>query len=44
MLYLTDKGRRWDGFDVIVRDKVIFRQSELETKGLRDEVAKRLGD
>ena len=27
MLYLTDTGRRWDGFDVSVRDKVNLANS-----------------
>jgi len=33
---LTDTGRRWDGSDVSVRDKVGIRQRDRETKGRRD--------
>ena len=42
VLYLTDTGRRWDGFDFSVRDKVKMRRSDLGTKGLRDEETERL--
>ena len=33
-LYLTDTGRRWDGFKVSVRDKVPQFQSQWEKEGL----------
>ena len=34
-LYLTDTGRRWDGFAVAVRDKVSAQQTSWEQEGLR---------
>lgn len=34
-LYLTDTGRRWDGYRMIVRDKVEGYQEEWEQEGLR---------
>ncbi len=33
MLYLTDTGRRWDGYKVSVRDKIEGYQEEWNTKG-----------
>lgn len=33
MLYLTDTGRRWDGYKVIVRDKIEGYQEEWNAKG-----------
>lgn len=33
-LYLTDTGRRWDGFHVSVRDKIPVFQEQWETQGL----------
>lgn len=33
MLYLTDTGRRWDGFKVSVRDKIEGYQEEWNAKG-----------
>lgn len=33
MLYLTDTGRRWDGFKVSVRDKIDSYQDEWNAKG-----------
>lgn len=33
MLYLTDTGRRWDGFKVSVRDKIEGYQEEWDAKG-----------
>lgn len=33
MLYLTDTGRRWDGYKVSVRDKIEGFQEEWNTKG-----------
>lgn len=33
MLYLTDTGRRWDGYDVSVRDKIEGFQEEWIAKG-----------
>jgi len=32
--YLTDTGRRWDGFNVSVRDKIPVYQDEWIKKGL----------
>ncbi len=40
VLYLTDTGRRWDGFDVSVRDKVAFRRRDGGKKRQRDEEKK----
>ena len=34
VFYLTDTGRRWDGFNVSVRDKVPFYQDEWIRQGL----------
>ncbi|MBQ8958970.1 MAG: hypothetical protein IJ057_10840 [Bacteroidales bacterium] len=34
VLYLTDTGRRWDGFNVSVRDKIPVYQDEWIKKGL----------
>lgn len=34
LFYLTDTGRRWDGFNVSVRDKVPVHQDEWARKGL----------
>ena len=33
MLYLTDTGRRWDGYKVSVRDKIVGYQEEWNQKG-----------
>ena len=33
MLYLTDTGRRWDGYRVSVRDKIEGFQDEWNAKG-----------
>jgi hypothetical protein len=33
MLYLTDTGRRWDGYKVSVRDKIEVYQEEWNAKG-----------
>lgn len=33
-LYLTDTGRRWDGYNVIVRDKVPMYQEQWNAEGL----------
>lgn len=33
MLYLTDTGRRWDGYKVSVRDKIVGYQEEWNAKG-----------
>ena len=33
-LYLTDTGRRWDGYKVSVRDKVTEQQQRWQTEGL----------
>ena len=33
MLYLTDTGRRWDGYKVSVRDKIEFYQEEWNARG-----------
>jgi len=37
VLYLTDTGRRWDGGNFSVRDRVISRQRDLGTEGLGEE-------
>ena len=34
VFYLTDTGRRWDGFNVSIRDKIPFYQDEWIKKGL----------
>lgn len=34
LLYLTDTGRRWDGYKVSVRDKIEGYQEEWDAKGL----------
>ena len=34
VLYLTDTGRRWDGFNVSIRDKIPVYQDEWICKGL----------
>ncbi len=33
ILYLTDTGRRWDGYKVSVRDKIVNYQNEWNSKG-----------
>ncbi len=38
--YYTDTGRRWDGAEVSIRDKVNSGRRDSETKGLRDEKTK----
>ena len=44
VFYLTDTGRRWDGFRVSVRDKILEYQEQWEAKGWRyhrtDEIIK----
>jgi len=37
VFYLTDTGRRWDGSSVSVRDKVVSRQSSVETRNPKPE-------
>lgn len=48
MLYLTDTGRRWDGFKVSVRDKIDGFQEKWNSKGWSfhssDEIIKALKD
>lgn len=47
-LYLTDTGRRWDGYRVSVRDKVPFFQEKWESEGLSfhttDDIIEQLQD
>jgi len=47
-LYLTDTGRRWDGFHVSVRDKIPLFQNKWESEGLvfhtTDDIISQLGD
>jgi hypothetical protein len=47
-LYLTDTGRRWDGYHVSVRDKVPFFQEKWESEGLSfhttDDIIEQLQD
>ncbi len=47
-LYLTDTGRRWDGYRVSVRDKVPEQQAQWEREGLvfhtTDEIIQALND
>lgn len=35
LFYLTDTGRRWDGYEVSVRDKIPGYQEKWESQGLR---------
>lgn len=48
VLYLTDTGRRWDGYKVSVRDKITGYQEEWNAKGwsfhTTDEIIKALQD
>ena len=48
MLYLTDTGRRWDGYKVSVRDKITGYQEEWNSKGWSfhstDDIIKALQD
>ena len=37
VFYLTDTGRRWDGEDVSVRDKIVKREAESVGRNLRSE-------
>ena len=47
-LYLTDTGRRWDGYHVSVRDKIPQYQDQWERQGLvfhtTDDIIAQLGD
>ena len=42
MFYLTDTGRRWDGYKVSVRDKIEDFQEEWNKKGLTFHTTKEL--
>ncbi len=35
LFYMTDTGRRWDGYKVSVRDKIPGYQEKWESQGLR---------